>query len=247
MPDLHLPQLDVKLPHLEVKLPHVDFRFPSLEDLPRLLEEPAPRPGGVTPRWSRCLAGALTLIALVAGFRWVDRAISRWSIGSEPAHMWAQEAAEWYQNYPEARTASAQTAESVSAQASVAPRTGDQATENRATRFVRVEVTAYTSQVHETDETPMVTASNTITSPGTAALSRDLLRSFTPGAPFEYGDKILIPGVGIYRVEDTMNGRWRRKIDLWFPTTSEARRWGHQAAYVTKVQDDAPTVTYRVQ
>ena len=35
----------------------------------------------------------------------------------------------------------------------------------------------------ETDDTPFLTAMCTVTAPGVIALSRDLLRTFTPGAP----------------------------------------------------------------
>ena len=44
-----------------------------------------------------------------------------------------------------------------------------------------------------------------------------------------------------------MNGRWRKKIDLWFPTDEEARRWGVRTAYVTKVQESAPTMAYQIK
>lgn len=245
LPHLSLPRVDMRLSQLGLRIPNLDLCFAplrTLADLPRVLQEPPPRPGGLAPRWSRYLTSALTLLALLAAFRSVDRTITRWSTSSEPAFAWAQEAAEWYENYPTAATlAEDLLSEPVPSRKEVsAVRLPEQV-------FVRVSATAYSSQMGETDADPSLTASNTVTRPGTAAVSRDLLRAFTPGAPFDYGDKILIPGVGIYRVEDTMNGRWRRKIDLWFDSTADARRWGRQVAYVTKVQEDAPTMTYQVR
>ena len=51
------------------------------------------------------------------------------------------------------------------------------------------------------------------------ALSRDLLRKFTPGAPFDYGDVVTItcgdPRIdGDYIVQDTMAKRMRKHVDI---------------------------------
>ncbi len=251
--DFKLPQVEVKLPHLQMRLPHVDFRMLNVEDLALLLGE-APRSGRRAPRWLRYVAGCMTVLALVFGFRLLDRVVTQWSISSEPAGAWAGEAAEWYQLYagltedelsvPEP----AEQGQPAAQEASILPASATE--KHRPTtkeqRFVRVAVTAYTSAEEQTDDSPTITASNTHVSDRTVAVSRDLLREYTPGAPLRYGDKILIPGVGIYRVEDTMNGRWRRKIDLWFATKDEARRWGVRTAYITRVEESAPTVAYRV-
>ncbi|MFB3910202.1 MAG: 3D domain-containing protein [Candidatus Eisenbacteria bacterium] len=107
-------------------------------------------------------------------------------------------------------------------------------------RFLAVEVTGYTSREVETDETPSVTASSRPPRPGTIALSRDLLRTFTPGAPFDFGDRVLIPGMGIYRVDDTMHPRWTRKADIWFSDVATALRWGRREIYLTRVEADEP-------
>ena len=108
-------------------------------------------------------------------------------------------------------------------------------------RFQSIEVTAYTSCPSETDSSPARTASNTIPKPGTIALSRDLLRTFTPGAPFDFGDKLLIPGVGVFEAHDTMHPRWKGKADIWFTTQKKARAWGHRTVFVTEVGDNIPT------
>ncbi|MBD3334429.1 MAG: hypothetical protein GF355_02840 [Candidatus Eisenbacteria bacterium] len=108
--------------------------------------------------------------------------------------------------------------------------------------FCRVSVTAYSSTPDQTDDTPWITAAATRVRPGIVALSRDLLKTHTPDAPFEYGDLILVAGVGVFRVEDTMHRRWRRRADIWFPTRDQARRWGHRQALITKYDawKDAP-------
>ncbi len=102
-------------------------------------------------------------------------------------------------------------------------------------RFQSVIVTGYTSSPHETDSTPFLTASMTRVRPGCLALSRDLLRTFTPGAPFDFGDWVVIPGVGIFIVEDTMNARWKNRADIWFQERRKALRWGRRRAYLARL------------
>lgn len=112
--------------------------------------------------------------------------------------------------------------------------------------FHSVSVTGYSSRAEETDETPFLTAINTITAPGVVALSRDLLRTFTPGAPFDFGDRILISGVGVYQVEDTMHPRWSRRVDVWFPSTAEAVAWGRRDTYIARVNETTPIDPFEI-
>lgn len=95
--------------------------------------------------------------------------------------------------------------------------------------------TGYSSSVIETDNTPHITAANTRTRPGVVALSRDLLQRYTPGAPFDFGDRIHIAGLGEYSVEDSMNRRWKKRIDIWFPSRSEAFYFGKKSLYISKL------------
>jgi len=112
--------------------------------------------------------------------------------------------------------------------------------------FHSVSVTGYSSRLEETDSTPFLTAINTMTAPGVVALSRDLLRTFTPGAPFDFGDRILITGVGVYQVEDTMNPRWTRRVDVWFPSTEEAIAWGRRDTYLAVVDSKTPIEPFEI-
>lgn len=89
-----------------------------------------------------------------------------------------------------------------------------------------VTVTGYSSTPDQTDDTPFVTASNTRVRRGIIAMSRDLLREFTPGAPFSYGDKVQLEGVGVFTVEDTMHPRFDKRVDIWFSSRAAARQWG---------------------
>jgi hypothetical protein len=91
---------------------------------------------------------------------------------------------------------------------------------------IPVIVTGYSSTPEETDEDPFVTASNKMVQRGYIALSRDLLRPYTPGAPFTFGDQVEVLGVGVFQVEDTMNPRYRMRADIWFEDKERALAWG---------------------
>jgi 3D (Asp-Asp-Asp) domain-containing protein len=93
---------------------------------------------------------------------------------------------------------------------------------------VAVSVSGYTSRPEECDDTPFVTASMTNTRRGVLALSRDLVRRYTPGAPFDFGDVVHLNGIGDFVVEDVMNGRWERRADIWFESLPEAREFGRR-------------------
>jgi len=99
---------------------------------------------------------------------------------------------------------------------------------DRSVFTIKVAVTGYSSTPDQTDATPYITAANTRVRPGILALSRDLLREYTPGAPFAFGDKVTLAGVGTFRVEDTMARRFRKRADIWFQTRDQARQWGHR-------------------
>ena len=101
--------------------------------------------------------------------------------------------------------------------------------------FFRVVVTGYTSTGQETDDTPLLTASMTEVQEGCLALSRDLLRTFTPGAPFDCGDYARIPKVGIFLVQDTMHPRWRNRADIWFSDPAGATHWGRRTVWIGRL------------
>ena len=91
---------------------------------------------------------------------------------------------------------------------------------------LQVVATGYSSSVIETDSTPWITASNTKPRRGVVALSRDLLKRYTPDAPFQFGDVVHITGFGNFVVEDSMHWRWGKRLDIWFPTREDAFAFG---------------------
>lgn len=101
---------------------------------------------------------------------------------------------------------------------------------------VKVVATGYSSTVWETDATPFVTAANTRTREGVLAMSRDLLARYTPGAPFNFGDRVYMSGLGYFIVEDSMNQRWDNRVDVWFPSREQARNFGRHDVYLSRAE-----------
>jgi len=84
-----------------------------------------------------------------------------------------------------------------------------------------VEITAYTNRKCETNKDNNRTA--IMERPvvgGSCAVSRDLLHWL--------GGRIYIEGIGIRRVNDLMNERFTRRIDLFMGTVQEAQQFGKQ-------------------
>jgi 3D (Asp-Asp-Asp) domain-containing protein len=101
----------------------------------------------------------------------------------------------------------------------------------------KVTLTAYSSTIAQCDSTPWETATLKRPRRGYVALSRDLIATYTPGAPFRYGDQVEIVGLGIFQVEDTMNPRWQRRADVWMPSTEEAIQFGRQTVLLARLGD----------
>lgn len=78
-------------------------------------------------------------------------------------------------------------------------------------------VTAYTSSVDETDDTPFITASGERTQIGTIACP----------SKYDFGTVVVIEGRQ-YKCSDRMNKRYRdqERFDVWVLTKAEAFEWG---------------------
>lgn len=203
-------------------VPHwILHRIRQLAELPHLLPlEEIAQPVWRMPSGVRAATVILSLAALVGGVRVLDAQIASRDVLPEDS------LAPIVASTPSVTSDSEPTAMIVQN-----PPAGD------TRRFVMVTVTGYTSLTGQTDGSPGLTATRHQTRPGTVALSRDLLRTFTPGAPFDFGDRVLIPGMGIYVVEDTMHPRWDRKADIWFGDLQTALRWGVRTVYITRLDD----------
>ncbi|MDD5738514.1 MAG: hypothetical protein PHY72_01100 [Candidatus Pacebacteria bacterium] len=95
-------------------------------------------------------------------------------------------------------------------------------------KTMNVVLTAYSSSVDETDDTPFTTASGMTVQDG--IIANNLLR---------FGDKIRIPeifGDKIFVVQDRMNQRksWYQ-FDIWMPSKEQALHFGVQTAKIEVV------------
>lgn len=103
-----------------------------------------------------------------------------------------------------------------------------------------VEMTAYTSDVTQTDDTPRLTASGALVAPGIAAASRDLLERFPYGSHVEV---LSVSGEGCggwvpetpLTVADTMSARITNHLDVWLENNELALAWGRCQAEVRAV------------
>lgn len=89
---------------------------------------------------------------------------------------------------------------------------------------VKVKVTAYSSRVEETDDTPYITA-----------LGTNVRRGVVAANWLPFGTKVRIPelfGEEIFVVEDRMHTRNEDKLDIWFQSTEEALWFGTQVTQI---------------
>ena len=93
-----------------------------------------------------------------------------------------------------------------------------------AKRIVTTTVTAYSSEVAQTDDTPYTTASGTRVRQGVVAAN------WLP-----IGTKVRIPDLfddQVFVVEDRMHSRHTNRLDVWFPTRAEAVQFGARKAQI---------------
>lgn len=94
-------------------------------------------------------------------------------------------------------------------------------------RFAEVhllDITGYSSTFDQTDGDPYITASNQNVRWGTVATNFPEREEALP-----FGTKIRIPelfGDEIFTVEDRMNRRFNNRLDVWFPSRSQASQFG---------------------
>jgi 3D (Asp-Asp-Asp) domain-containing protein len=102
-------------------------------------------------------------------------------------------------------------------------------TEEQKTKKIKVIITAYSSEVSQTDDTPLITANGTVVKDGIVA------NNMLP-----FGTKIKIPslyGNKVFTVADRMHARkGNYKLDIWFPTAEEAIKFGVKEAYIVVSQ-----------
>jgi 3D (Asp-Asp-Asp) domain-containing protein len=81
-----------------------------------------------------------------------------------------------------------------------------------------VSVTAY----HHCPGSKGITSSGRRVQTGMIALSRDLERNLN----MEFGEKVLLHGMGVFEFQDRMAPRWNKKVDIYLDCQAKARRFG---------------------
>ena len=92
-----------------------------------------------------------------------------------------------------------------------------------------VTVTAYTARTKETDADPWLTADMSLATVGMLAVSRDLLNKFG----LYYGQIVILEGYGVFRVSDTMNKRFTKRVDILMAHPRAAWRFGKRKTTLT--------------
>jgi 3D (Asp-Asp-Asp) domain-containing protein len=57
---------------------------------------------------------------------------------------------------------------------------------------------------------------------GMIAVSRDVEKSLN----LDFGDRVLLHGLGVFEFQDRMASRVRKKVDIYMNCTKKARRFG---------------------
>lgn len=84
-----------------------------------------------------------------------------------------------------------------------------------------VSVTAYSSNCFRPPHRG-VTASGKRVKEGMIAVSRDVERTLN----LDFGDRVLLHGLGVFEFQDRMHTRWRKKVDVFMRSVPNARRFG---------------------
>ena len=81
-----------------------------------------------------------------------------------------------------------------------------------------VSVTAY----HHCPGSKGITSSGRRVAVGMIALSRDLERNLS----MEFGDRVLLHGMGVFEFQDRMAPRWNKKADIYLSNQCKAMNFG---------------------
>jgi len=97
---------------------------------------------------------------------------------------------------------------------------------------LKVTATAYSAREEECNAQPWITASGTPSRVGVIAVSRDL-----ESIGVQLGDFVIVKGMGLFRVEDRMNKRWRKRIDILHGNPEAARRFAKREVEIMWLHD----------
>lgn len=96
---------------------------------------------------------------------------------------------------------------------------------------IKVTVTCYNPDPKQTDSTPDIGAFNNKVKPGGLAISRDLFESgYVPGM------KVYLMGVGVFKINDVMNKRWEKRVDIF--TLNNTDIFKHEDILLSPIIDE---------
>jgi 3D (Asp-Asp-Asp) domain-containing protein len=99
------------------------------------------------------------------------------------------------------------------------------------TKAFQVTATAYNSLAYQTSSNPGITAFGDSLKPGMRyiAVSQDLIDS-----GLVHNTKVKLEGFdSLFTVNDKMNSRWRKRIDIYMGTdVNKANQWGKKKIYI---------------
>jgi 3D (Asp-Asp-Asp) domain-containing protein len=91
-------------------------------------------------------------------------------------------------------------------------------------------LTSYRSVPEQTDSSPWITSNGQRVNENGVAVSQDMHKRF--GGFLDYGDVIYIEGIGFKVVNDLMNPRHKKCIDIWVKSIKEEKIIGVQRVKV---------------
>jgi len=94
-----------------------------------------------------------------------------------------------------------------------------------------VTVTAYNPTSDQCDDDPLIAASMRKVRAGTIAVSRDL---FDQG--WVFGRKVRIEGYGIFEINDLMNKRFTKRVDIFMWDEDQAKQFGKKNVKVALLE-----------
>jgi 3D (Asp-Asp-Asp) domain-containing protein len=111
----------------------------------------------------------------------------------------------------------------------------DQEYSGQAFKTMTVTATAYTAREEECNSEPWITASGTPSRVGVIAVSRDMEK-----LGIKLGDVIIIKGMGMFRVEDRMNKRWKNRVDILHANLQAAKLFAKRQVEIMWFDDAGP-------
>ena len=101
-------------------------------------------------------------------------------------------------------------------------------------KTMTVTATAYTARKEECNAQPWITASGTPSRVGVIAVSRDMEE-----LGIGMGDVVIIKGMGLFRVEDRMNKRWEKRVDILHANLQAAKLFAKKKVEIMWFDDAA--------